>query len=210
MGTRNYAILSAGINNVLKVGLTGGIGSGKSTVAALFAKYHIPIIEADDIARILTEPNQVAFKKIIAHFNDPKLLKNGTLNRRYLRQLIFNSPKARRWLEQLLHPLICQKIKAMLRALHTPYCIIVIPLLCETGPYTFIDRILVVDTLQKMQVERVAKRDRVTPTHIKKMLRAQCTRKQHIQQANDIIDNTHNKRALHIQVARLHNLYTHL
>src|SRR3989338_5441631 len=184
MGARNYAILSAGIKNVLKVGLTGGIGSGKSTVAALFANYHIPVIEADDIARILTEPHQVAFKKIIAHFNDPKLLKNGTLNRRYLRQIIFNTPKARRWLEQLLHPLICQKIKALLRTLHAPYCIIVIPLLCETGPYTFIDRILVIDTLQKIQIERVTKRDHLTRMHIKKMLRAQCTRKQRLQQAD--------------------------
>src|SRR3990167_5503426 len=148
---------------MLVIGLTGGMGSGKSTVTDLFAKKGIPIIDADQIAHALTEPDQPAFKKIIVRFGKQLLDETGRLNRHALKEIIFKSPPDRSWLEQLLHPLILQQIQQTLKTLSASYCIVVIPLLIETGPYTFIDRILVIDAPETIQTNRIINQNNFKP-----------------------------------------------
>jgi dephospho-CoA kinase len=175
---------------MLVVGLTGGIGSGKSTVADLFAKKGVPIIDADIIARDLTQPNQPALAKITGHFGTSILLENGELNRKLLRQIIFTQPAERQWLEACLHPLIFSQMQSIIKQLpDSPYCIAVIPLLTETNSTTFINRILVVDTLPDIQIQRVAARDNMTPAEANAILQSQASRESRLAIANDIITN---------------------
>ncbi|OGT63401.1 MAG: dephospho-CoA kinase [Gammaproteobacteria bacterium RIFCSPHIGHO2_12_FULL_45_12] len=192
---------------MLVIGLTGGIGSGKSTVAALFEKLGAPIIDADVIARQLTQPHQPAFTRIIEHFGDKLTQSDGSLNRRLLRQLIFADTTQRRWLESLLHPLIRECIQAQLNKLNAPYCLIVIPLLVETGAYPFLDRILVVDTLKEHQIARVAARDRLSVQDIHTLLQTQANRELRLSLADDVIHNDHDLTDLMPQVMRLHEQY---
>src|SRR3990167_9153681 len=154
------------------IALTGGIGSGKSTVAELFAKLGTPIIDADLIARELTHIDQSAYKDIVNHFNEKQILKaDQTLNRNKLREIIFEDQKERQWLENLLHPLIQEKIADEIKKVSAPYCIVVIPLLFEVTPYNFIDRILVVDSPEEQQIARVIARDKTNSALIKKILK---------------------------------------
>jgi len=195
---------------MMVVGLTGGIGSGKSTVADLFAKHHVPIIDADQIARDLTQPNQHALGLIVAHFGSPILNLDGTLDRRQLRTLIFNDTAARRWLESLLHPLIEDEIKNKIKSLSANYCIAVIPLLLEVGPYPFIDRILVIDTDPDLQIERVMKRDHLPACDVQAMLNSQINFSERLTRADDIIINRGNLDKLVEQVNLLHEKYIKL
>lgn len=192
---------------MLVIGLTGGIGSGKSTVAALFAKLGVPIIDADVIAHSLTEPHKPAWEKIKTHFGDPILKADKRLDRQKLRALIFNHPPQRRWLEQLLHPLIKQEIEQALNKLHTLYCIVVIPLLIETGPYPFIKRILVVDTTEEKQIRRLKTRDRSEAPDLQKIIGSQASRKERLAAAQEVIHNTGSLMDLQIQVDHLHQFY---
>src|SRR5262245_30067916 len=125
---------------MLVIGLTGGIGSGKSTVAKLFAERGVPIIDADIAAREVTTPNQPAFYSIVKHFGQEIVAKDGTLDRSKLRHIIFSDPKQRLWLEHLLHPQIRSKMQHQIANMTTPYCIAVIPLLLEVEFYSFINR----------------------------------------------------------------------
>ena len=195
---------------MLIIGLTGGIGSGKSTVADLFAELGVPIIDADVIAHNLTQPNQPAVFDIVDHFPQEILLENGGLNRKRLRQIIFAHPSERKWLENLLHPLIEAEIKERIAKLSTPYCLIVIPLLFETKPYSFIDRILVVDANRQVQIERVAARDLVSPTHVEDILAIQTDREARLEGAHDVIENEGSKEELIGKVNKLHNMYLKL
>lgn len=174
---------------MLVIGLTGGIGSGKTAVGDLFAKLGVPVIDADVIARELTEPNQPALVDIIDHFPQEILLEDGRLNRPKLRQIIFEHPHEKRWLEQLLHPLIREEIKKRIEKLSAPYCVIVIPLLFETGAYPFIDRILVVDAAVDDQVNRVVKRDSTTSQAVEAILASQAERDVRLAGAHDVIMN---------------------
>ncbi|EKD54445.1 MAG: dephospho-CoA kinase [uncultured bacterium] len=193
---------------MLVIGLTGGIGSGKSTVTALFAEYQIPIIDADVMAQALTQPGQPALKEIVAHFQQHPLVdKAGALNRRLLREIVFDQPHERQWLETLLHPLIIQQIKTEIAALKAPYCIVVIPLLFETGSYPFLDRILVVDTTEAIQIKRIAKRDKSSSAQIAAILKTQSSRKKRLEGADDIIVNDNDEAHLKAQVASLHAQY---
>src|SRR3989344_3677800 len=130
---------------ILRVGLTGGIGSGKSTVARLFAEQGASIIDADEIAKALTEKNTPAFETILQHFGPTVLTQEGSLDRRKLRSFIFENPIERSWLEQLLHPLIRHFMQQQIQKTQGAYCILVIPLLCESKSIDFVDRICVVD-----------------------------------------------------------------
>ena len=193
---------------MLVIGLTGGIGSGKSTVTALFAEYQIPIIDAYVMAQALTQPGQPALKEIVAHFQQHPLVdKAGALNRRLLREIVFDQPHERQWLETLLHPLIIQQIKTEIAALKAPYCIVVIPLLFETGSYPFLDRILVVDTTEAIQIKRIAKRDKSSSAQIAAILKTQSSRKKRLEGADDIIVNDNDEAHLKAQVASLHAQY---
>lgn len=192
---------------MLVIGLTGGIGAGKSTVAKLFGEHGVPIIDADMVSRDITKRDDPAFIRIIKHFGDEILLPDGNLDRAKLRTIIFADPKQRRWLENLLHPLIRDEMNKQIKALSSPYCIAVIPLLLEAEFYTFINRILVVDAPEKLQIERATARDKTPISHIESIIKAQANRKDRIARAHDVIHNTGSMEKLVEQVDDLHAKY---
>lgn len=197
---------------MLIIGLTGGVGSGKSTVARMFADKGIPIIDADMIARSLTEAGEPALTAITEHFGLLIMMKDGNLDRAKLRAIIFNNPAERLWLEQLLHPLIREKITQQLAVLSaannlSPYCIVVIPLLFETEPYPFIDRILVVDTPEHLQIARVGTRDQTLAASAKAIVDTQLARDERLKRADDVIVNDGTLADLVPQVDKLHLQY---
>lgn len=195
---------------MLVIGLTGGIGSGKSTAAAFFAEQGVSIIDADLVAREITLPEKPAYLKIIEHFGPAVLLKDETLDRKKLRQIIFTYPNERLWLENLLHPLIREEIENQIQFSISPYCIIAIPLLIETLPYPFIDRILVVDAPESQQIERVALRDHQSFSEIQTILKTQSSRKLRLKKADDVIENNGTLEDLKLQVKKWHQTYLEL
>lgn len=189
------------------VGLTGGIGSGKSTVATLFAAKNIPIIDTDEIARKVTEPNEPALKEISNLFGPNVLSPTGQLDRAKLRMLIFSNDTKRKQLEQLLHPLIRAEMSTRIQKLDTPYCIAVIPLLLETTPNPLINRILVVDTIEDLQISRGAARDQLARSDIEAIIKTQVTRSKRLELADDVIINNGSHEDLIPQIDKLHALY---
>jgi dephospho-CoA kinase len=192
---------------MLVIGLTGGIGAGKTIVANLFSEYGVPIIDADKIARELTESDQPVLAQIAAHFGPSILTSAGSLNRRLLRDIIFKTPAERLWLENLLHPLIQQEIEMRLKQLTAPYCIIVIPLLFETESTSFLHRILVVDASKETQIKRIQQRDQLSVAQIEAILTVQTQREHKLQQAHDVITNEGEIAELIPQVKKLHEFY---
>ena len=195
---------------MLKVGLTGGIGSGKSTVARLFAELPIPVIDADEIAHRLVEKGQPALAQIRQEFGADILNPDGSLNRKKLGERIFSDLEQKQKLESILHPLIYKTIQSEIGRLNTPYCIICIPLLFETGMAHFVDRILVVDCPVEMQIERVKNRDNLPIEIIQSIINSQVSREFRKANANDLIDNTDPDYRLAEQVKKLHNSYLSL
>lgn len=192
---------------MLKIGLTGGIGSGKSTVAKLFADYGVAIIDADVIAQQLTTPDGDCYQRIAAHFGDQILNPDRTLNRKLLRQYIFDHAKERLWLEALLHPAIIARVKSDMEKTSGQYCIAVIPLLLENSRAYLFDRILVVDSSVELQRQRALQRDGTDAASIDKIIQQQCSREQRLAAADDIIVNVGNLETLQKQVAALHLRY---
>jgi dephospho-CoA kinase len=195
---------------MLKIGLTGGIGSGKSTVAKLFSDLNIPIIDADIIAQQLVEPSKPALKTIANHFGEKILLPSGGLDRNQLRDIIFTNSEEKKNLEAILHPLVYSEIESQIEQLFSPYCIISIPLLIETGMENFVDRILVIVCPVATQISRVKNRDQLSDARINSIISSQATHEQRLLAADDIIDNSNNTQALAEQVKKLHNLYISL
>ena len=195
---------------MLKIGLTGGIGSGKTTIAELFADFGTPIIDADDIAHQLTRPHQPALSKIQEQFGDCVITTDGSLNRSQLKQLIFANPVYKKKLEAILHPLIFAEISHQITELNADYVILSIPLLLETGQYDFVDRILVVDVPVEVQIERVNARDLLSNATIQAIIDSQISRAQKLKAADDIIDNSGAPMLLAEQVKKLHNYYLSL
>jgi dephospho-CoA kinase len=191
---------------MLVIGLTGGIGSGKTTVARLFEKKGIAVIDTDKLAREVVKPDQIALKKIIEKFGPTILSNDKTLNRTELRKLIFSNNQDRLWLEQLLHPLIYTEMQRQIASATSPYCIAVIPLLIETGSHPLINRILVVDATEEEQIERTTTRDHLTNKEIKAILNTQISRDKRLAAADDIIYN-HDANELEQQVDKLHQFY---
>lgn len=191
---------------MLRVGITGGIGSGKSTVAALFATRGVPIIDADEIARRIVVPGESGYADIVRLFGDGILAADGTIDRVRLRDRVFRNEEERRELEAILHP----KIRAeMLRAannLSFPYCLFVIPLLIESQQQGLCDRILVVDTSQRQQMERVMARG-LARDEVERILVAQTSREERLRYANDCIENSGDLQQLERQVQALHERY---
>jgi dephospho-CoA kinase len=192
---------------MLVIGLTGGIGSGKSTVAELFSAKGITIIDTDQLARHITLPDQPAFKKIVAKWGQSILLPDHTLDRAQLRKIIFANPAKRRWLEQLLHPLIRSAMEHLIKVAKPPYCIAVVPLLLETKPNPLIKRILVVDITEEKQTARTQTRDKASIQDIQAILATQVSRAQRLAAADDIIYNNNTLEELIPQVDRLHQFY---
>ncbi|MBW8329904.1 MAG: dephospho-CoA kinase [Thiobacillus sp.] len=190
------------------VGLTGGIGSGKSTVAELFAALGVPVIDTDAIAHQLTVPSGTALAAIHAQFGDVVMQADGTLDRAALRRRIFSDKTARRQLEAILHPRIRQEVEQTLAALAAPYALIVIPLLVETGGYReMLNRVLVVDCPEDVQIARVMARSGFTHDEVKAILAAQAGRAERLAAADDVIVNMAAPEALRSQVATLHRRY---
>lgn len=191
---------------MLKIGLTGGIGCGKTTVAELFAAKGVPVIDADRVSRDLVEPGRPALDAIVQRFG-PELLEGGRLNRARLRQIVFSAPLQRQWLEALLHPLVYEEMAARLRGLSAPYCLLVVPLLLETGRRDFVDRLLVVDCPAKAQRQRIKARDGLDDSELQRVLSAQLARQDRLAAADDVIENAGGPEDLAAQVDRLHRSY---
>ncbi|MEE3651772.1 MULTISPECIES: dephospho-CoA kinase [unclassified Brenneria] len=192
------------------VALTGGIGSGKSTVADEFAKLGVTIIDADIIARQMVEPGKPALEAIKRRFGDTILNADGSLNRAALRQRIFSSPEDKRWVNNLLHPLIHAETQAQIQAAAVPYVLWVVPLLVENGLQQRAQRVLVVDVNRNTQLERTLARDGVSRQQAENILAAQATREQRLAYADDIIDNNRSQKELASRVAQLHRRYLEL
>jgi dephospho-CoA kinase len=195
---------------MLKIGLTGGIGCGKTTVARLFAELGIPVIDADQIAHELVKKGQPALEQIERQFGADVLNPDGSLNRSRLREIVFSDPSQKQKLESILHPLVYQSIQAELERLDAPYCIIAIPLLFETHMAHFVDRVLVVDCPVETQIARVRKRDQLTLERIQSIIDSQVSRAFRKSHADDLIDNSESDYGLAEQVKKLHNLYLSL
>jgi dephospho-CoA kinase len=195
---------------MLKIGLTGGIGSGKSTVAKLFEQRGIEVIDADCIARELVEPPAAAFKEIQAAFGPEAIGPDGRLDRAKLRAKVFSDPKARKTLEAILHPKIFAEMAKKAQACKTPYCILVLPLLVETQAQTQVDRVLVVDCPEALQIERIRRRDLLPQDLILKILASQASRQERLAAADEVISNAGDLAALEHQVEELHRFYLSL
>ncbi|NOQ94553.1 MAG: dephospho-CoA kinase [Methylophaga sp.] len=174
---------------MLRIGLTGGIASGKSTICQLFSALDVPIIDADIIARQLVEPDQVAFTEIVACFGSDILLPDGTLNRSSLRKRIFSDPTAKKQLEEILHPKISQQLQLQSDRYNSAYCILAIPLLIESKLQQSVDRILVIDISEQQQLERLCQRDKSSLKDAQLIIDSQCSREQRLAFADDIIIN---------------------
>lgn len=194
---------------MLKIGLTGGIGCGKTTVADLFAAKGVPVLDADVISRELVEPGQPALHEIARHFG-PEVLAEGRLDRTRLRRLIFAQPEARQWLESLIHPLVYQTMARRIADLATPYCLLVVPLLLETGQRGFVDRLLVVDCSPEIQRCRVKARDGSDDAEVDRILAAQMSRQDRLAAADEVVDNSLGPDVLSAQIDRLHRHFLNM
>jgi len=190
------------------VGLTGGIGSGKSAVADLFAARGIAVIDTDAIAHALTKANGSAMPAIRDEFGNQVAAVDGALDRAAMRAKVFADPLARKRLEAILHPLIRQESDRQLLASATPYAILMVPLLIEAGDYRKrVNRIAVVDCAETTQIDRVMQRNGLARSEVERMLAAQASRADRLAAADDVIDNNGDRAALLPQIERLHRQY---
>jgi dephospho-CoA kinase len=192
----------------LRVGLTGGVASGKSTVARRFAELGVPVVDADVAARTVTAPKRPALAAIAARFGPQILTPQGELNRRTLRQKVFADIAARHDLEAILHPLIRVEMERLGSLAHGPYLVLSVPLLVEAGDARIaVDRILVVDTDEEAQLSRVQARDGCSEREARAIVAAQASRAERLRAADDVLENTANIAVLHAAVDRLHARY---
>ncbi len=191
---------------MLKIGLTGGIGCGKTAVAKLFSELGAPVLDADEISRNLVEPGQPALQAIVEAFG-AQVLNGGRLNRALLREIIFQSPASKKRLETILHPLVYATMERRIAELQAPYCILVIPLLLETGQQAFVDRILVVDCPVELQHARVKERDGVDDSVIARIIASQVDRAERLAAADDLIENVGDMGMLANRVEELDRRY---
>lgn len=194
----------------LIVGLTGGIGSGKSEASKRFAKRGVLVVDADVVAREVVEPNSAALTQIAAHFGGDILDAAGNLNRSKLREIIFSNPTEKQWLESLLHPIINAEIRRQLASSTSIYSVLVSPILLETQQFLLVDRILVIDTSEQHQVERASQRDKNNEAQIKAIMQTQLSRQERCARATDIIQNHGSIDELDVQIEKLHQLYLEL
>lgn len=189
------------------VGLTGGVASGKSTVAALFSERGVPVLDTDQIARDVVEPGQPALEEVVACFGPRTLDPAGRLDRAWLRQQVFSDSDLRRRLEAILHPRIRAELARRSVAAGGPYQLWVIPLLIEGGGQDRVDRVLLVDCPTDTQLQRLLARDGGDPATARAMLEAQAGREQRRAVADDVIDNTGSPGTLRAAVEALHVRY---
>lgn len=190
------------------VGLTGGIGSGKSTVAHWFAEQGVTVVDADIIAREVVTVGEPVLDAIAAYFGPEVLAEDGSLNRSELRQRIFENPAYRHWLEALLHPLIRERMISACQLASSTYCLLVVPLLVENKLTDLCDRVLVIDVSAEQQIARTMQRDHADETQVKAIMASQASREQRLAAADDVIDNNgHDRSQVKAAVAQLHEQY---
>lgn len=189
------------------LGLTGGIGSGKSAVVEQFGRLGVHWVDADHAARWVVEPGKPALARIAKHFGDGVLTPTGELDRAVLRARVFENAGERKWLEQLLHPLIRQEIAEHLSRAQSPYAILVSPLLIEAGQYRQADRVLVVDVPESLQLQRAMRRDQASEAQVRAILKAQASREERLRHADDVLVNDRDRAWLEAEVRRLHDFY---
>ena len=195
---------------VYRVGLTGGIASGKSTAAGFFAALGVPILDSDQIAREVVEPGQPPLERLVERFGPSILTPDGRLDRPALRNIVFSDPKARADLEALTHPAIGAAMEARSVEAGGPYQILVIPLLVEKNLSSHVDRVLVVDCDEALQISRIHRRDRSSREQAEAILRAQAPRATRLKAADDIIRNDTDIDSVQKQVTALHARYLKL
>jgi len=193
-----------------RVGLTGGIASGKSTAAKFFGALGVPILDSDQVARDVVEPGQPPLERLVERFGRKILTVDGHLDRPALRDIVFSDPKARADLEALTHPAIGAAMEARSAAAGGPYQILVIPLLVEKNLASHVDRVLVVDCDEELQIRRLRDRDGSTPEQVQAILKAQAPRAARLKAADDVIRNDSDMSAVRDQVAALHQRYLEL
>ena len=186
------------------VGVTGGIGSGKSAVTERFESRGITVVDADLAARVVVEPGKPALEAIAGHFGEQLIRADGSLDRAELRRLVFADEAERHWLEQLTHPLIGREIMAQLEASTSPYTILSSPLLLETSQRDLTDCILVVDVPESVQLERTMQRDDNDEAQVRRIMAAQLPRPERLQGADIVLDNSRSLAALDELVEELH------
>jgi len=193
------------------VGVTGGIGSGKSTVCRVFTERHgIVVIDADQVAREVVEPGTPALAAIVAAFGQEVLGSDGRLDRARLRSIVFADPARRTELEAITHPAIRHGMRAHVAAVRDPYCLLGIPLLAEGGRHDLIDRVLVVDCPEALQVARVRERDHLTEAEVAAIMRTQASRETRLRIADDVVVNEGDTASLAGRVDELHEMYLQL
>lgn len=192
------------------VGLTGGIGSGKTTVANLFAEEGVDLVDADIVAREVVAKGSKGLEAIIAHFGTEVLTEAGELDRAQLRQRVFSDEQQRQWLNQLLHPMIRQEMLSQVENATSDYVIMVVPLLFENGLDRLVNRTLVVDISPELQISRTVKRDNVDATQVNNIINSQCSRSEKLARADDVIDNQGEISKLKQEVQALHQRYLQL
>lgn len=186
------------------VGITGGIGSGKSAVTNILEQKNIHIVDADLVARQVVEPGSDALKQIEAHFGPDIICIDGSLDRAALRQIVFKAPEERQWLESLLHPLIRVTILEQLSASKSPYAILSSPLLLETNQHELVDHIVVVDVPEETQIQRTTLRDDNSIEQVKAIISAQMPRQERLKHADSVINNDQDLLSLEKEVSKLH------
>lgn len=189
------------------LGVTGGIGSGKTTVTDCFARLGITIVDADVIARHIMDPGSPALAAVITRYGQQVLLDNGQLNRAWLRERIFQDAAEKQWLNALTHPLIRSQINAQLQQADAAYVILSAPLLIENKLTKLCDRVLVVDVPEALQISRTQARDDVSAAQVENIMQSQCSRKERLAQADDVIVNDGSLADLEHQVFTLHQDY---
>lgn len=186
------------------VGLTGGIGSGKSAVSSRLAEKNIPVIDADIVAREVVEPGEPALATIAKRFGEAVLQKDGTLDRAKLRTIVFANEKQRNWLEQLLHPVIRDRILTTLENLDGPYAVLASPLLLETDQHLLVNHVVVVDVTEAVQINRTIARDNSSEEQVRAIIAAQMSQAERLSRADTVLDNSGDKQLFDKQVATLH------
>ncbi len=197
-------------SKVFRVGLTGGIASGKSTVAKFFGALGVPIIDTDQLARDVVEPGQPPLERLVERFGPSILTEDGHLDRPALRNIVFSDPKARADLEALTHPAIGAAVEARSATAGGPYQVLVIPLLVEKNLGSQLDRVLVVDCSEELQIRRLQARDGSTLEQAKTILNVQASRSARLKAAHEVVTNEGDLSTLRDQVAALHATYLEL
>jgi len=194
----------------LRIGLTGGIGSGKSTACKIFEDLDVPVIDADKIAHELVRPDQPAFKKIIDTLGTDYLTQEGELDRNRLRSAVFDDVTTKKELESILHPMVFEEIEHRVASIKAPYCIICIPLLIETNAMNKVDRVLAIEIPEELQISRASQRDNVPFSDIENIARTQITGEIRLTNADDILHNDQDIEFLREQITNLHKQYMKL